>query len=181
MNEAQGSVNAREPPGGEAAAGGGAARASRASGNGEEEEEQEQEQEVAERDCPAGKQKNPSKKGVQFVTPQQCLDIMREMKRKGRAPYWQDLEPVIASKGKGPRQCYLQCIKEAGICGALLSVMNPAERAKVHFKASACRTVRQAEGQAFLTESVQTSKRESSQLWSVHKRWRTFAPIAAVA
>ena len=86
---------------------------------------------MAEGDRPAGKQKNPSKKGVQFVTPQQCLDIMREMKRKGRAPYWQDLEPVIASKGKGPRQCYLQCIKEAGICGMLLSVTNPAERAKV--------------------------------------------------
>jgi hypothetical protein len=86
------------------------------------------------------------------VTPEKALETMRALKKQGRAEHWQDLEPVIAAKGKGPLQCYLKCIKEGGGCGQLLTIYNTSARAKDHFKASACKGVRQAQGQAHRTE-----------------------------
>ena len=54
---------------------------------------------------------------------------------------------IAVKKGEEP-MCYLKCTKEAGKCGQLLSIYNPAQRASDHFKSAACKGVKQAQGQA---------------------------------
>jgi len=83
-----------------------------------------------EEECPAGMQKNPGR-GALWVKPEKALEVMMEQKRKGKALYWKDFKPVIAEKG-GQRLCWLQCTKQEGVCGKLLSIQNPARSASDH-------------------------------------------------
>ena len=88
-----------------------------------------------EEECPEGMQKNPGR-GAFWVKPEEALEVMMRQKRKGKAPYWKDFKPVIAEKGK-QRLCWLQCTKQEGVCGKLLSIQNPARSACDHFKPEA--------------------------------------------
>jgi hypothetical protein len=106
-------------------------------------------------------QKNPGR-GALWVKPEKALEVMMEQKRKGKALYWKDFKPVIAEQG-GQRLCWLQCTKQEGVCGKLLSIQNPARSASDHFKPEACKAVRQEQGQATLSAQLgQSEKRDSS-------------------
>ena len=102
------------------------------------------------------------------MKPVRAREMMQDAKRKGRADYWKDLEPVLVEKENGGGSvCMLKCIKEGGVCGKLLSIQNPARTALDHFKEKACRGVRQANGQALLAQQVEGAvgeKRPSSDL-----------------
>jgi len=49
--------------------------------------------------CPAGWQANPSTKGGKWVKPERAMEMMQDAKRRGRADYWKDLEPVLVEYG----------------------------------------------------------------------------------
>ena len=51
--------------------------------------------------CPAGWQANPSTKGGKWVKPERAMEMMQDAKRRGRADYWKDLEPVLVEKENG--------------------------------------------------------------------------------
>ena len=63
-----------------------------------------------EEECPEGMQKNPGR-GALWVKPEKALEVMKEQKRKGKATFRRDFQPVIAEKG-GERLCWLQCTKQ---------------------------------------------------------------------
>jgi len=72
-------------------------------------------------------------------------------------------------EGQGVRcsKCWLECIKEGGACGQLLSIHNPHRSAQDHFKPSACKAAKQAQGQEMLAE-----KRDISQVEARPWQWR---------
>ena len=94
--------------------------------------------------CPAGWQANPSTKGGKWVKPERAMEMMQDAKRRGRADYWKDLEPVLVEKENGGGEClHVKVHKGGGGGGKLLSIQNPARTALDHFKEKACRRVRQ--------------------------------------
>ena len=88
---------------------------------------------------------------------------MEVQKKKVRAAFWAEFEPVIAEKvkGSGVQKCWLECIKEGGACGQLLSIHNPHRSAQDHFKPSACKAAKQAQGQEMLAEKRDISQVEA--------------------
>ena len=69
--------------------------------------------------CPAGWQANPSTEGGKWVKPERAMEMMQDAKRRGRADYWKDLEPVLVEKENGGGSvCMLKCIKEGGCVGS---------------------------------------------------------------
>ena len=61
--------------------------------------------------------------------------MMKEQKKRVKARFWKDFEPVIEMNG-GERLCWLKCIKEGCVCGQLLSILNPGRSGNDHFKQS---------------------------------------------
>ena len=66
--------------------------------------------------CPAGWQANPSTKGGKWVKPVRAMEMMQDAKRKGRADYWKDLEPVLVEKENGGGKCLHVKVHKGGGC-----------------------------------------------------------------
>jgi len=66
--------------------------------------------------CPAGWQANPSTKGGKWVKPERAMEMMQDAKRRGRADYWKDLEPVLVEKENGGGKCLHVKVHKGGGC-----------------------------------------------------------------
>ena len=92
---------------------------------------------------------------------QQAFARLSNLKKKGSAAYWVDLEPVLVTervKGSDVQVCKLKCTKGGGACGKLLGISNPARTAHDHYSARGCTGVRQEAGQDKL-QQAQAGKR----------------------
>ena len=92
---------------------------------------------------------------------QQAFARLSNLKKKGSAAYWVDLEPVLVTervKGSDVQVCKLKCTKGGGACRNLLGISNPARTAHDHYSARGCTGVRQEAGQDKL-QQAQAGKR----------------------
>ena len=92
---------------------------------------------------------------------QQAFARLSNLKKKGSAAYWVDLEPVLVTervKSSDVQVCKLKCTKGGGACVKLLGISNPARTAHDHYSARGCTGVRQEAGQDKL-QQAQAGKR----------------------
>ena len=109
---------------------------------------------------------------------QQAFARLSNLKKKGSAAYWVDLEPVLVTervKGSDVQVCKLKCTKGGGACGKLLGISNPARTAHDHYIARGCTGVRQEAGQDKLQQAQAGKRAHPSPMTSSSNKHNIFS------
>jgi len=109
---------------------------------------------------------------------QQAFARLSNLKKKGSAAYWVDLEPVLVTervKGSDVQVCKLKCTKGGGACGKLLGISNSARTAHDHYSARGCTGVRQEAGQDKLQQAQAGKRAHPSPMTSSSNKHNIFS------